>query len=821
MGKAFLTAVFLMAFWPQYLLAQAGKSRDFFISTVNHVCYGSNEVNRVYIPPPESIRMSKGGAASDIEVIYFGFPDSARIAFDYAVDVWASLVPSSVKIRIRATWTSMSEPGILGSAGATSYFRGSFIDAPQPDVYYSAALAEKIAGRELNDASDYEITVRFNSAAAWYFGVDGATPATRYDLVTVVIHELCHGLGFADSFNSDDINGSYGLNGLPVIYDTFVEDVFGKKLTNTAFYTNPSAALKTALTSNSLYFAAPVTLKYTSGIKPLLYAPGTWDSGSSVSHLSESGTLQINALMTPFIGKGEAIHNPGLLTMSMMSDLGWINTKIDHTPVADTESAVSSVDLAIGINSDTLIKRNGVRLIVKHGDALPFDTVTFDFQGRSGVINHTLPVPGYNTLTSYYIAVSDTFGRVYYAPSKGLGQPYTFFVGEDTVNPVIVHDQFKFILSTLDTFDVRAVISDNLYPVNALVEYRLNNGTPLQVPMLPGGDNKFTGYIPMDDFTYTGTDTLFYRIIANDEALNTNTSVAPSAGFFKLPVYALFDPVEYYFTAFNEGGGDFLLDGFTVSRPTGFLNPGLHTRHPYESKEDLGGSIEYTAMLRYPITIDESGLYLSFKEVVLVEPGEEGALFGTDDFYDYVVTEASKDGGRTWTPLANGYDSRADLSWEQAYNSSILDNNSTFTGKPELFIKRTISLDNSGFLNQGDNVVIRFRLFSDPFANGWGWALDDLFIKGLASSVESPQDAEFRIYPNPGSGRFAILSDEAVAQAGYTLKIIDYTGRIVKTVRGVTDRLYNVDISNLTSGIYSVVIELAGRRTSVRYILTR
>ena len=33
-------------------------------------------------------------------------------------------------------------------------------------------------------------------------------------------------------------------------------------------------------------------------------------------------------LMTPFIDFGEAIHDPGKLTMSMLGDLGWINTRI-------------------------------------------------------------------------------------------------------------------------------------------------------------------------------------------------------------------------------------------------------------------------------------------------------------------------------------------------------------------------------------------------------------------------------------------------------------------------------------------------------------
>ena len=69
-----------------------------------------------------------------------------------------------------------------------------------------------------------------NSSINWYFGTDGQTPTTKYDLVTVALHEICHGLGFFDSFSSDGSNGSFGLGVFPLIYDTFIENFTGNKL---------------------------------------------------------------------------------------------------------------------------------------------------------------------------------------------------------------------------------------------------------------------------------------------------------------------------------------------------------------------------------------------------------------------------------------------------------------------------------------------------------------------------------------------------------------------------------------------------------------
>ena len=50
----------------------------------------------------------------------------------------------------------------------------------------------------------------------------------------------------------------------------------------------------------------------------------------------------------------------------------------------------------------------------------------------------------------------------------------------------------------------------------------------------------------------------------------------------------------------------------------------------------------------------------------------------------------------------------------------------------------------------GDTILIRFRLFSDPYAAGWGWAIDNLEIQrpvSVDNVLLSP--GEINIYPNP------------------------------------------------------------------------
>ena len=71
--------------------------------------------------------------------------------------------------------------------------------AANDGFWYPAALAEARAQCEVNSGA--EIEADFNSAFPdWYLGTDGNVPNSDWDLETVVLHELGHGLGFFSSF---------------------------------------------------------------------------------------------------------------------------------------------------------------------------------------------------------------------------------------------------------------------------------------------------------------------------------------------------------------------------------------------------------------------------------------------------------------------------------------------------------------------------------------------------------------------------------------------------------------------------------------------
>jgi hypothetical protein len=119
--------------------------------------------------------------------------------------------------------------------------------------------------------------------------------------------------------------GFWGYGGNPVIYDRFVESGAGQKLIDTTIFGDPSTALGSQLQSNNIFFNGPSSRAANGGARVKLYAPATWVSGSSYSHLDESAFPRGsgNALMTYALNPGEAIHNPGPVAMGIFNDIGW------------------------------------------------------------------------------------------------------------------------------------------------------------------------------------------------------------------------------------------------------------------------------------------------------------------------------------------------------------------------------------------------------------------------------------------------------------------------------------------------------------------
>jgi hypothetical protein len=778
-------------------------------SSLTGVCYAGNKVTRIYIPPPDSFFKKSGSKGrGSITIYYNGFTTQAKAAMEYARLILQSMLPADTKMTIVASWEAISTSGVLANATITGYAAGWGIDALNPLAYYPVALAEKIAGERLNPDLQGDMELRVNSSINWYTGTDGNTPANQYDLVTVVIHEICHGLGFFDSMNTNEKVGYYGSGSLrlPMIYDTFVETLSGNKLTDTTKFPNPSAILRQELLGGQLFFDGPLLSNYTSGSRAKLYAPATWDPGSSIAHLDENATPKPNALMTPFIDRGEAIHDPGKFTFSILGDLGWINTRIIHSPPEDTELAITSLPLSIRVESDTLYNRNNVGVVFSFDGFKTSDTLFMTSPG-SNTFSTTINISNFNTDLQYYFFVEDYFKRMYRSPSLFELLRYQLYIGSDTVKPVILHAPADYYLETVDAINIKAIATDNIGIDTVYIEYRLNNGTSKYAGFKQNADT-FNLSLNARLLNFDGGDSIKYRIYARDSAVSPNTTVMPEIGYFAVGIEDISEVVDTYSTDFSNAFADFLNKGFEIRKPANFSKNGLHTIHPYASPESNDASIEYFALLRHPLKFKESGLLIRFNEVVLVEPGETGSVFGSEDFYDYVIIDGSKNFGKTWFAMIDGYDSRYFPSWLTTYNKSIVGQNSTAAGTESMLQKRTIYYKPSDKISAGDTLLLRFRLFSDPFANGWGWGIENLKINSLIDNIENTYADQLAVYPNPGNGIISLIDYKSGGNDGKPGRVSVFNSAGICIINNQTT--YNtgtlVNISSYPEGIYIIVL---------------
>jgi len=121
-------------------------------SSVTGVCYAGNKVKRIYIPPPDEFYKKAGSkSGGSVTIYYTGFSSQAKIAMEYAASILETMLPADTKLTILASWEKISTAGVLGQSTITGYIGGWEIDALNPNAIYPVALAEKIAGKSLND----------------------------------------------------------------------------------------------------------------------------------------------------------------------------------------------------------------------------------------------------------------------------------------------------------------------------------------------------------------------------------------------------------------------------------------------------------------------------------------------------------------------------------------------------------------------------------------------------------------------------------------------------------------------------------------------
>jgi len=287
------------------------------------------------------------------------------IAFQAAANIWGATLTSSVTIEIRSAFdplTCDAASAVLGSAGAI-WVDYDFPGAPLPGTWFAGAVANKYVGVDETPGLP-EINARFNSnlgaanclaGRPFYLGLDG-NKGTAIDLVTVLLHEFGHGLGFQTY--TDSSTGTF-FSGIPAVWDHYLRDqTLGKRWIDS---TAAERAFSATNNGKLVWIGSHVTTA----------APGVLSLGVpqlAVSGPASSGTAGVYAVGT---GAFSNLSSPGV--------------SADIMPIAPTTATVGD---ACGVFSaaDTLAVRGNIALVNRGVCAFTIKAKNAQNAGAVGVI---------------------------------------------------------------------------------------------------------------------------------------------------------------------------------------------------------------------------------------------------------------------------------------------------------------------------------------------------------------------------------------------------------------------------------------------------
>jgi len=244
--------------------------------------------------------------------------DSITAATNYLGTVFDGR--GTVNLNFDASLTSGS--GFLAQFGPQQYagIAGSFQNG---GVYQAARTNQR-------PFSGPDGSGQFNFGFGWNYAGQSPNP-NFYDMTTVAIHEIGHGLGFlslTDQFGRGLTGNSVGTPGVYAGYDRYLQrgsgPLAGAALLNTditstnfAAFTGPVSTLTNGNDpSTGLFFGGPLTREVLGGPAPL-FAPSSYQGGSSTSHVNDP-----NAVMNPSVTPN-TVKRFLRYEVAMFLDIGW------------------------------------------------------------------------------------------------------------------------------------------------------------------------------------------------------------------------------------------------------------------------------------------------------------------------------------------------------------------------------------------------------------------------------------------------------------------------------------------------------------------
>jgi len=260
-----------------------------------------------------------------------GFAEALTIAGER----WSKYLYIPVQIKVNVV--PINVPFLPFSAIALSNGRANYNNAPVPNTLYPTALANQIAGTELNPG-EYDMDIYVNTATNYFYGSTNV-PAFQTDFISTAMHEIGHGLGFYSAAYVDNNGlGSFGnvpptvlspvtttfpwrgQDSMPTIYDRYIVRNSNNLLLNTAAAN--STALADSIKTGPFYFSGPVFANFTHSNTPIRLAGGNgfFAFGEDLLHIHNT---YANTIMSYYWGVGDTVRTPAPWEIGILREIGW------------------------------------------------------------------------------------------------------------------------------------------------------------------------------------------------------------------------------------------------------------------------------------------------------------------------------------------------------------------------------------------------------------------------------------------------------------------------------------------------------------------
>jgi hypothetical protein len=394
-------------------------------------------------------------------------------------------------------------------------------------------------------------------------------------------------------------------------------------------------------------------------------------------------------------------HFPAIVEAFLAHGIGDPSVHIQHDPLPDTEAAETPMTVEASVLSLLGLDPDSLLLYYRTDPASPYETVPL--APGEGIRQFRAEIPGQpsGTVVDYFLFAADTSGHRAWLPAGAPDTVFSFFVGPDTIPPVVQVRPLPDATADQDSFLVEAEATDNTARLASvvLVAQRPSDGMVVERAMERVSGSLFRTYWSPGPLSLG--DLLSYRVEARDASAAGNAAAWPG-----IDQWATFRIREGQFTDLEATDGGFL--------PTGDWEWGI---------PDAGWTTARSGQRVWATRL--AGRYSDNTVSDLTGPvwdlagWDRAALefwhrYDTEAGYDGGQIQASTDGGQTWRILVprGGYPQT---------QLPVFDGPG-YTGSSGGWVWVEVALD--AYL--GRSVQVRWRLASDPYVNDEGWALDDI-----------------------------------------------------------------------------------------------